>query len=402
MLAAFLSALTFQAGYNASLVSVGATLLGVAGGCAGSFMFLRKRTLVSDAVAHATLPGVCIAFMVMVALGGDGRNLPGLLLGSTATAGLGLLTVDWITRRTRLSEDAAIGAVLSVFFGFGVVLLTVIQTLSRGKQAGLEGFLLGSTSGMLFQDAVIIALGGALSTAIVLLLRRPMTLVAFDAEYAGATGVPVRLVDLAMMTVVMMVTVIGLKLVGLILIVSSLIIPSVSARFWTDRSDRLLIIAAAVGGAAGYLGTALSAAAPNVPTGPIIVLVNFAFFLISLLLSPRRGVLAAYLRYRKFQVDVHVHQGLAALARGETIHERLTQKVMRRAGYLRDDLVATDKGRAAAAKTVLDEARWAKARQIFHDEAVFASYDGLTPIEAVLTADQIIDTALGAPAPVQE
>ncbi|MEP2579847.1 MAG: iron chelate uptake ABC transporter family permease subunit, partial [Roseibium sp.] len=291
-----------------------------------------------------------------------------------------------------------------VFFGLGVVLLTVIQTLSRGKQAGLEGFLLGSTSGMLFQDAVIIALGGALSTAIVLLLRRPMTLVAFDAEYAGATGVPVRLVDLAMMTVVMMVTVIGLKLVGLILIVSSLIIPSVSARFWTDRSDRLLIIAAAVGGAAGYLGTALSAAAPNVPTGPIIVLVNFAFFLISLLLSPRRGVLAAYLRYRKFQVDVHVHQGLAALARGETIHERLTQKVMRRAGYLRDDLVATDMGRAAAAKTVLDEARWAKARQIFHDEAVFASYDGLTPIEAVLTADQIndIDTALGAPAPVQE
>lgn len=403
MFSTFLGALTFQAGYNAALVAVGATLLGVAGGCAGSFMFLRKRTLVSDAVAHATLPGVCIAFMAMVALGGDGRNLPGLLLGSAATAGLGLLTVDWITRRTRLSEDAAIGAVLSVFFGLGVVLLTVIQTLSRGKQAGLESFLLGSTSGMLFQDAVIIALGGALSTAVVLLLRRPMTLVAFDAEYAGATGVPVRLIDLAMMTVVMMVTVIGLKLVGLILIVSSLIIPSVSARFWTDRSDRLLLIAAVIGGVAGYVGTALSAAAPNVPTGPIIVLVNFAFFLISLLASPKRGVLAAYLRHRKFQRDVHLHQGLTALARGETIHERLTQKVMRSAGYLRDDLVATRKGRAAAAKSVLDEARWTKARQIMHDEAIFESYDGLTPIEAVLTDDQIrdIDAALGALAPVQ-
>jgi manganese/zinc/iron transport system permease protein len=401
MLSTFLDALTFQAGYNAALVAIGATLLGMAGGCAGCFMFLRKRTLVSDAVAHATLPGVCIAFMLMVAFGGDGRNLPGLLIGSAATAGLGLLTVDWITRRTRLSEDAAIGAVLSVFFGVGVVLLTVIQTLSSGKQAGLEGFLLGSTAGMLFQDAVIIAVGGALSTAMVLLLRRPMTLVAFDPEYAGATGVPVRLIDIAMMTVVMLVTVVGLKLVGLILIVSSLIIPSVSARFWTDRSERLLIIAAVTGGLAGYIGTALSAAAPNMPTGPIIVLVNFAFFLVSLLLSPKRGVLAAYLRHRKFQVDVHVHQGLAALARGETIHERLTQKIMRRQGYLRDDLVATDKGRAAAAKTVLDEARWTKARQLIQDEAIFASYDGLTPIESVLTPDQIrgLDAALGTPAP---
>ncbi|KZM52046.1 metal ABC transporter permease [Labrenzia sp. OB1] len=402
MLSTFLDALTLQAGYNAALVAVGATLLGVAGGCAGCFLFLRKRTLVSDAVAHATLPGVCIAFILMVFLGGDGRNLVGLLIGSAATAGLGLLTVDWITRKTRLSEDAAIGAVLSVFFGLGVVLLTVIQTLSHGKQAGLEGFLLGSTAGMLFQDAVIIAVGGAVSTAIILVLRRPMTLVAFDPEYAGATGVPVRFIDIAMMSVVMMVTVVGLKLVGLILIVSSLIIPSVSARFWTDRSDRLLVIAAATGGLAGYLGTAVSATAPNLPTGPIIVLVNFAFFSISMLLSPKRGVLAAFLRHRKFQVDVHLHQGLTSLARGEAIREPLTRKMMRSAGYIREDLVATGKGRAAAAKTVLDEARWAKARQIIQDEAIFASYDGLTPIEAVLTRDQIrdIDAALGAPAPL--
>ena len=125
-------ALMFQAGYNAALVAVGATLLGIAAGVTGTFLFLRKRALVSDAVAHATLPGIGLAFLIMVALGLDGRNLIVLMLGALVTAVVGFFLVEWISRRTRLAEDAAIGAVLSVFFGFGVVLLTVIQTLSAG------------------------------------------------------------------------------------------------------------------------------------------------------------------------------------------------------------------------------------------------------------------------------
>ena len=161
----FLAALALQAGYNAALVTIGAALLGLSAGMAGSFLVLRKRALVSDAMAHATLPGIGVAFLVMVALGGDGRDLPGLLIGSAASALIGLVLVDWIVRRTRLAEDAAIGAVLSVFFGLGVVLLTVIQSLERGRQAGLEDFLLGATAGMLFQDAVLIAAGGLVVVA---------------------------------------------------------------------------------------------------------------------------------------------------------------------------------------------------------------------------------------------
>ena len=144
------SALTFQLGYNATLVTLGAMLLGGAAGVTGTFLYLRKRALVSDAIAHATLPGVGLAFIAMTLMGLDGRFLPGLLIGSAATALLGLASVQWLVSRTRLSEDAAIGSVLSVFFGFGIVILTVIQTMSTGGQAGLEGFLLGSTAGMLF------------------------------------------------------------------------------------------------------------------------------------------------------------------------------------------------------------------------------------------------------------
>jgi len=397
-----LNALLLQAGYNAALVAIGAALLGFAGGAAGTFLFLRKRALVSDAMAHATLPGVGLAFMLMVWLGGDGRSLPGLLLGSAVTAILGLLAVDWIVRRTRLSEDAAIGAVLSVFFGIGVVLLTVVQTMSAGRQAGLEDFLLGATAGMLYSDAVTIAVGGGLSVLAVWVLRRPMTLVAFDAEYAASLGLDTRRIDLAIMALVMAVTVVGLKIVGLVMIVALLIIPPVIARFWTDRSGRMIWGAGAAGGLSGYLGAAISASAPDLPTGPIIVLVASALFFLSLFLAPARGVVAALIRHLRFQARVHRRQGLLAIARGETIHDPLTLRVLRREGLIRTDGVATDAGRGTAARIARDERRWDVAREVHQDAGLTGRYDGLTPIEEVFTPDEIahFDTHLGTPRPV--
>jgi manganese/zinc/iron transport system permease protein len=299
----FLAALFLQAGYNAALVGIGAGLLGFAAGATGSFVFLRKRALVSDAIAHATLPGVGLAFILMVLLGGDGRNLAGLLAGSAITAWTGLLLMEWITRRTRLSEDTAIGAVLGVFFGIGIVLLTVIQNMSAGRQAGLESYLLGSTAGMLFEDAAIIAAGGFLALLATWILRRPMTLACFDPEYAAALGYNIRRIDLMMMGLVMAVTVIGLKLVGLILIVALLIIPAVTARFWTQRASRLIWIAGTIGGLAAYAGAAISASAPDLPTGPIIVLIAAGLFTLSLFFAPTRGVIATFLRHRLARME---------------------------------------------------------------------------------------------------
>lgn len=392
-------AITLQLGYNATLVMLGAGFLGISAGVTGTFLFLRKRALVSDAISHATLPGVGLAFILMVAMGGDGRNLIGLLAGSAVSAWAGLLCVSWLTRRTRLAEDAAIGAVLSVFFGFGIVLLTIIQTLSSGRQAGLEGFLLGSTAGMLWSDAVVIAVGGILTLLLVLLLRRPMSLVAFDPEFAAASGMNVGRVDLAMMGLVMAVTVVGLKIVGLILIVAMLIIPPVTARFWTDRTDKVVVLAGITGGVAGYFGAAISAMAPALPTGPIIVLVSFAMFAFSLFFAPSRGVLAALLRYRRFQRRIHLRQGLLALAQGQPIYENLTLRLLSKRGLLRADGVATEKGRARAAKALRDEKRWEIARADVEHEAASELYDGLREIETVLTWDQIaeIDRRIGGP-----
>ncbi|MEM9044189.1 MAG: iron chelate uptake ABC transporter family permease subunit [Pseudomonadota bacterium] len=394
---AFLSALFLQAGYNAALVAIGAGLLGVAAGASGTFLFLRKRALVSDAVAHATLPGIVFAFILMVSLGGDGRSLIGLLVGSAGSAIAGLLIIEWITRRTRLAEDAAIGAVLGVFFGIGIVLLTIVQTMNAGRQAGLESFLLGSTAGMLFEDAVVIAVAGSLALLATWLMRRPMTLVAFDSEYAATLGYDVRQIDLMIMGLVTAVTVIGLKVVGLILIVAMLIIPAVAARFWTERSERVIWIAGAIGGAAGYLGAVVSASAPALPTGPIIVLVAAAIFLLSLIFAPVRGGVASLLRYRRFQARVHRRQGLLALASQHPIREAYTLRLLAREGLIRADGVTTEAGRSLAAKVARDERRWEVARQIHQDAGLAGRYDGVTPIEEVFTADEIaeLDHQLG-------
>lgn|SRR6056297_309058 len=384
-----IEALTLQLGYNATLVTIGAMMLGVAAGATGTFLFLGKRALVSDAISHATLPGIGLAFVVMVMLGGDGRALPGLLIGSALSAALGLICVSALTNRTRLTEDAAIGAVLSVFFGVGIVLLTVIQSMTSGRQAGLESFLLGSTAGMLWDDALVIAVGGALVLGLTLLLRRPMTMVAFDPDFAAGSGMNVRRVELAMMGLAMAITVVGLKIVGLILIVALLIIPAVAARFWTERVGIVVVIAGAFGGASGYLGAALSATAPALPTGPIIVLIAFGLFMLSLLLAPGRGLLAAFLRHRRFQARVHVRQGLLALAQGQPIYEPLTLRLMRRRGLIRADGVATQTGQAQAARAALDERRWQVLRSDPAQEDAAARYDGLTPLETILTPDQL-------------
>ncbi|MEO1104386.1 MAG: metal ABC transporter permease, partial [Pseudomonadota bacterium] len=206
----------------------------------------------------------------------------------------------------------------------------------------------------------------------------------------------------AMMALVLAVTVIGLKVVGLVLIVALLIIPPVSARFWSDRVEVVLTLAALFGGVAGFVGAALSSVAPALPTGSIIVLTAFALFAGSMVLSPNRGMLAAALRRRRYEVRVHRRQGLLALAKNEPILDGMTLAVLKREGLIRGDGVPTDEGRAEAAKARLDEARWHASRAVLEPEALSAHDDVLVPIEAAFTPDQIavIDQHLARPRPV--
>lgn len=386
-----LAALSFSAGYNTALVTLGAALLGASAGAVGAFMLLRKRSLVSDAISHATLPGLALAFILMALAGGDGRFMPGLMLGAALSAGLGLLALEWITRRTRLTEDVAIGAVLSVFFGAGVMLLTVIQVMDTGRRAGIGGFLLGSTAGMLRSEAELIAVAAALTGLVVYVLRRPFTLVCFDPGYSATQGVNVRATDLALLALALAVTVIGLKVAGLVLIVALTILPPVTARFWTNRPERMALIAAAVGAFSAYVGAVVSALGPGLPTGALIVLVSFAVFLLSLVFSPLRGVLAGQMRRLALAARVHERQGLLALARDEPIYDAMTLRVLRRSGFIRADGMPTAEGHSAAHAALRDETLWGLYRRLYPEEAAAEGFHALLPVNEALPSDIVRD-----------
>ncbi|MEZ6059965.1 MAG: iron chelate uptake ABC transporter family permease subunit [Planctomycetaceae bacterium] len=299
--------------YNSRVVILGTTLLGCAAGVVGSFTLLRKRALMGDAISHATLPGIALAFIVATAAGANGKALPVLLSGATVSGLVGVAAILMIRRLTRLKEDAALGIVLSVSYGAGVSLLGVIQNMSTGHAAGLESFIYGKTASMGLKDAWMIALAAAVCLVVCLLLFKELKLLCFDEGFAGSDGYPTVLLDIALMTLVVIVSIVGLQAVGLILMVALLVIPAAAARFWTESMLRMTVISAVLGAAGGMLGAAMSALFSNLPSGAMIVLVCAAFFVVSMMFGSARGALTRWLRRRRLNRRVQRQHLLRAM-----------------------------------------------------------------------------------------
>ena len=277
--------------YNTRLVVLGTACLGIAAGAIGSLLLLRRRALIGDVISHATLPGVGIAFLLMVAWGGSGRWMPGLLLGAATVGLLAAGLVVLIRKTTLLRDDAAMAIMLSTTFGLGIVLLSVVQESPAGTQAGLESMIFGKTASMVRSDAIGIGIAALTVLTITATMFKEFRMLCFDEGFATSQGWPVGRLDLLLLLLGTAVTVIGLQAVGLILVLALLIIPATAARFWTDHLLTMMVVAAIIGGLSGWLGVTASALATGFPAGAVIVLVATGFFLISLLIGRRRGVL---------------------------------------------------------------------------------------------------------------
>ena len=386
-----LRVLTFQAGYNTSVVLAGVIALGIGGGVIGVFSFLRKRALISDAISHATLPGIALAFMADVALGGTGRNLALLMAGAALTGAIGIMAVQWIRDRTRLAEDAAIGTVLSVFFGLGIVLLSHIQTMQAAGQAGLNSFLLGSTAALTAGEAQLIAVASGIAIVIALVFLKEFGAVAFDEGFATAQGWRVAHVDLLMLTLLLAIVAIGLKTVGLILIIALVIIPPAAARFWTDRLGRMVILSGAFGGLSGWIGGSVSALFPHMPAGAVIVLAAAAIFTFSLLCAPSRGIVAWSIRRLRLQLTAAETRALLVMADGYRPPDPMAARVARWRGFVGKHGQLTDKGALAVAEAVRQQFLWDAYRQRHPDAALsFNPLSGVR-IEDALPADLVAD-----------
>lgn len=294
--------------HNTRVVVLGTALLGAAAGAVGSFVLLRKRALIGDALAHATLPGVALAFIATVALGFTRASQLTLLLGATVTGLLGVAAMKALSSLTRIKDDAAMAVVLSVFYGAGVALLSVAQRLPGGNAAGLESFIYGKTASMVTADALLIGVAAAVVAGAVLLLFKELTLLSFDPAYAAARGYPVGGLDAVNLALVVAVTVIGLQAVGLILVIALLIIPAAAARFWTDRLHRMVLLSAGIGTLACLTGALASALVPKLPSGAAIVLTAAGLFFVSMMLGTARGLLPRLLeRHRLSRRELHRH-----------------------------------------------------------------------------------------------
>lgn len=287
--------------YNAGIVLVGVTLLGAAAGTIGCFAVLRRRALTGDALAHAALPGLCLGFLV----GGD--DLAVLLTGALVSGLAGIAVITALRHWTRIKEDAAIGIVLSVFFGAGIVLLSVLP-----GRAGLETFILGKTAGMGRQDVMLIAGLALVTLVVVVLLYKEFKLVSFDPEFARVQGWPGFLLDFALMLLIVLAVVIGLPAVGVLMMAALLVTPAAAARFWTERLGVMLLLSAFIGMVSGATGAVITSSF-EIPAGPTIVLAAATLFLVSLLFAPRRGLVARLVQQAQNQREMHRRQFLTAL-----------------------------------------------------------------------------------------
>jgi manganese/zinc/iron transport system permease protein len=410
----FLAAATLSLGHNATVVVLGVAAFGLAAGLVGTFVLLRGRALIADVAAHTTLPGVAAAFIGATLLGLDPRNLWLLMAGGAVTAILGALAVNAAAATGRVREDAAMALSLSAGFGAGVVLMSVVQSLPTGGQAGLSHFILGQAAGMAASEAWALIALAALAAMTAALLFNPLRVLCFDEAFAAASGIPVRALDLALTALMLVICVAGLRAVGLILVVALMVIPAVTARLMTERLSVMAPLAALLGAASGWLGASLSAASPGLPTGAIVTLSACGFFLAALLLSPTRGVLAAVLRRASLGVRIardHFLRGaweeLEQQGRGMDVafapaavaeawgwsapRAALVTAALRCAGLVAPAgpgfLTLTAAGRAAAQGIVRRHRVWELYLTRAGGERAFAAHRGADLIEHTLPAD---------------
>lgn len=276
---------------NAQWVLLSTLILGMASGTIGCLAYWKRQSLMSDALSHAALPGVVIAFALI-----GKKNLPVMIAGAAASALLGALFIHLIRTSSRIKEDTAMGIILSVFFGLGIMLLTIVNRTGGGNQSGLDGFIFGQAASMVESDVYTMLILAAVVLLVVWIAFKEWKLFLFDPDFAKGLGLSSRLMNNIYLAVLVLVIVVGIQAVGVILMAALLIIPAVSARYWTKSFGWMVTLSALFGGGAGMAGTLVSAMGSGWPTGPFIVVASSSLFLISLVFGAEKGVLVKKLQ----------------------------------------------------------------------------------------------------------
>ena len=305
--------------YTLRTITLGTAVLGAVCGMLGSFAVLRKQSLLGDAISHAALPGIAIAFLIT---GAKDSNV--LLLGALVSGLIGTFWIRGIITKTHLKTDTALGLILSLFFGFGMLLLTFIQKQPNANQAGLDKYLFGQAATLVVSDVILMVIVTSISLVILLLFWKEFKILLFDADYTKTLGFNTRVIDVMITFFIVLAIVIGLQTVGVVLMSAMLLAPAAAARQWTNSLGVMLLLAAIFGAFSGVFGTAISASQDNLSTGPVIVLVAAVFVLLSFVFSPGRGLLFREIRFRQNRRDLKLKKTLQLMYDIARTHEDIS------------------------------------------------------------------------------
>jgi manganese/zinc/iron transport system permease protein len=294
--------------YTLRTVALGAGALGIASGALGTFAVLRRQSLLGDAISHAALPGVVIAFLLT-----RSKAPLVLILGASLAGWLATLWMLGIVKSTRIKEDSALGLVLSVFFGLGLVLLTFTQRLPDARQAGLDTFLFGQAAALLASDVAVMAVIGGIALLLLAVFWKEFKLLSFDRDFGASLGFPMGRLDVLLTTLMVIAIVIGLQAVGVVLMSALLVAPAAAARQWTDRLGVMVVLSALFGMFSGVAGALISSSTRGLSTGPTVVLCASALVLFSLFLAPNRGLAWSWARHQRSRRRLRLETVLADL-----------------------------------------------------------------------------------------
>jgi manganese/zinc/iron transport system permease protein len=356
-----------------------ALLLGITCGLLGSFIVLRRQSLLGDAIGHAVLPGVCLGFLLTGV-----RSTPVLLVGALLAGILAAGMISLLQRTTKLKSGECMGVVFTGFYGLGIVVLKFIQNRAMPNQAGLDKFLFGQIVGTSLDDVKYMAWIALAAIVVVIVFWRKLAVSSFDEDFAFSLGIPVRAIHYLLTGLLTVAIVISIQAVGVVLVAAMLITPAATAYLLTDRLERMAILSAIFGATAGVLGAFCSLLGDKLPTGAFMVLGASSLFAGAFMFSPAHGLLPRlvrlYSRRRKTQAENLLRtlylmlekrgtddrrfgvDDVAAQRQESAAHVRRLARLAARRRWVepgsRDPIILTDSGLVEARRVVRNHRLW--------------------------------------------
>lgn len=293
------SLLNLLGDHTFQVVALGTGFLGFLSGVIGVFLTLRKQSLLGDAVGHAALPGIVIAFMII-----QEKNLFILLIGATISGLIATALIQLMNNYSVIKLDSALAIVLASFFGLGTALMSYIQRYPSTSQAGLNNFIFGQASGMLIRDVKAIGYIGIVVLILIVIFWKEFKLISFDPHFARTLPGNFRLMEILLSFLTVVVIALGLESVGVVLISAMLVCPAIAARQWSNKMHINVILSGCFGSISAVIGTFFSSLGRRIPTGPSIIVVSTLIVFFSLLFAPQRGLIAKRIERRRQMKDL--------------------------------------------------------------------------------------------------